>query len=194
MTLGNLKTSLKYLLGDPLEKRFSDADKGQILNDASRLVTALCPSSILWSLIKKGTGTTDASGQVVLPADLGRVISLTWDAKPARLRRIVSKTNTITDGTATDPVWYYQDGKFTFQPNTTTKAVEIFYLHPEVTMASDSTECPLPDGLHPAVLEYAGFLGFASVKETNEAMLHYQQTIAIIRNLVEDGNNGTGSY
>jgi hypothetical protein len=61
-------------------------------------------------------------------------------------------------------------------------------------MAADTTECPLPDSLHPAVLEYAGFLGLSSVKESQEAMLHYQQVLLIIRNLTEDGSNSKGNY
>lgn len=193
MLLSDLKTSLKYLLGDPNQERFSDATKGQLLNDASRLVCALSPSQILWSIVKKGTGSAVAF-QYTVPTDTGRIIGITYGAKPARRRRAISSVNALTDGTDANPVWWFEDGKITFSAATGTSVVVFYYLGVDVTMATDGTECPLPDGLHPAVLEYAGFLGFSGVKENQEAMLHYQQVLSIIRNLVEDGSSNSGGY
>lgn len=184
MTLGDLKTSLKYLLGDPNQQRFSDADKGQFLNDASRLVAALCPVELLISIAKKGTGTT-SGGKLALAIDFGRLVyGVTWNSIPARRRSAVSNTNTLTDGTAAAPIWWYDGFSLSFSP-TTAMAVEYWYIPTDVTMASDSTECPLPDALHPAVLKYAAYIGLLGADD-QKASVHLQQAITIIGNLVRE--------
>lgn len=201
MTFGTMKEHLSHLLGDPVTagndgSRYTDLVLTSLLNLGANGVLTRAPLYLLWTLTKKGTGTTDASGQVAYPTDIAHLLKVIWDGKPARPYQVASLTNAFVGGTATEPVWYFSEGKLQFEPTTTSKAVVVHYLHSAISLAytANSTEHPLPPNLHIAVIHFAAYLGRMATDEIGQAQLEILEVDKLIGKAAQEyGNNGTAS-
>lgn len=195
-----MKEHLSHLLGDPVTagsdgSRFTDVLLTSLINQGANGILSRAPSRLFWTLTKKGTGTTDASGQVAYPADIYQLLKVMWDGKPARPYQVASLANTFVGGTATEPVWYFAEGKLQFEPTTTTKAVVLHYLHSAISLAysANTTEHPFPPNLHMAVIHYAAYLGRMAADEIGQAQLEILEVDKVLGKAERDGNDSTTS-
>jgi len=204
MTLTNLQTKARFLLGNLSSDNFSDTNLNRALNDYyNRAIALAIMSNGQWEVKGEIATTNIVDGQMeyVLPNDLIALkkieVNLTGDTDGWQvldvhdlrdLRQITNYQDDSSDDTESETSIDLFDNSIFFRrppKNNVTNGLKIYFNKEETELSSGTDEPSLPEHLH-SYLVYGACMDYSDRIDDNEGSRKWQTKILLLENDIKD--------